>query len=104
MLPYLHATYQRVVSVERTREPRRNSVAVGAAVTRREIEILGWVREGKSNKEIGGLLDISPLTVWNHAQKILRMLGATNRAQAVSKALALCVPSNAPRMPEGRPA
>ena len=39
--------------------------------------------------QIGEVLSISPLTVKNHVQKILRKLGASNRAQAVSKALSL---------------
>ena len=35
------------------------------------------------------ILGISPLTVKNHVQKILRRLDVLNRAQAVGKALAL---------------
>ena len=104
LLPYLHTTYQRIVTAERMREPRRPSLVNDSAVTSREIEILGWVREGKSNKEIGVLLDISPLTVKNHVQKILRKLGATNRAQAVSKALAQRVLVNPPRASGDLPA
>jgi transcriptional regulator EpsA len=61
---------------------------VGAAVlTDREREILHWVYLGKSNAEIGSILEISPLTVKNHVQKILRKLDVVNRAQAVGKAL-----------------
>jgi len=58
-------------------------------VTLREQEILRWVSLGKSNYEIGTILDISPLTVKNHVQKILRKLDVVNRAQAVGKALEL---------------
>ena len=58
-------------------------------MTGREIEILGWVQEGKSNQEIGVILNLSPLTVKNHVQKILRKLDVRNRAQAVSKATAM---------------
>ena len=39
--------------------------------------------------EIGTQLGISPLTVKNHVQKILRKLGATNRAQAVARAMSM---------------
>ncbi|MBL8384262.1 MAG: hypothetical protein JNM90_14370 [Burkholderiales bacterium] len=96
LLPYLHATYQRVIAGERAREaPRADAAAAEPPVTAREIEILAWVREGKSNQEIGMLLSISPLTVKNHVQKILRKLGASNRAQAVSKALNLGLIANA---------
>lgn len=51
--------------------------------------MLDWVREGKTNQEIGQILDISPLTVKNHIQKILRKLDVTNRAQAVARVTAL---------------
>lgn len=95
LLPYLHATYQRIISAERVREPARVSAAPqNQLITEREMEILGWVREGKSNQEIGDQLAISPLTVKNHVQKILRKLGATNRAQAVSKAIGMGFISN----------
>ncbi|MBI3523845.1 MAG: hypothetical protein HY066_04850 [Betaproteobacteria bacterium] len=58
-------------------------------ITAREREILRWIQLGKSNHEIGIILDISPLTVKNHVQKILRKLNVLNRAQAVGTALAL---------------
>jgi transcriptional regulator EpsA len=91
LMPYLHATYMRtLLSHDRAGErPPAAPAPQLVAVTDRELEILGWVREGKSNQEIGVLLEISPLTVKNHIQKILRKLKATNRAQAVSKALSL---------------
>lgn len=60
-----------------------------APITEREAEILRWIRDGKSNLEIGMILSISPLTVKNHVQKILRKLNASNRAQAVSKAISM---------------
>lgn len=95
LMPHLHATYQRVVSTER--EMSGSPVAattvrsgeVKTLITDREKQILSWVREGKSNQEIGELLDISALTVKNHVQKILRKLDAANRAQAVAKAMML---------------
>jgi DNA-binding CsgD family transcriptional regulator len=47
------------------------------------------VSRGKSNYEIGAILDRSPLTVKNQVQRILRKLDVVNRAQAVGKALEL---------------
>jgi transcriptional regulator EpsA len=115
VVPVLHAVWQRVVAGERAFAPRP-ALAVGAAglaglaaasalpppaaegarVTERERQILAWVREGKSNHQIGTVLGISPLTVKNHVQKILRKLVAANRAQAVARAIALGV------LPDGR--
>jgi transcriptional regulator EpsA len=55
----------------------------------REIEVLQWLSEGKSNYEIACILGISPLTVKNHLQRIYQNLGVSNRTQAVSRCLAL---------------
>lgn len=51
----------------------------------RELEIMEWVRNGKTNFEIGMILDISSFTVKNHLQRIFRKLDVVNRAQAVAK-------------------
>ncbi len=91
LMPYLHSTYLRVQATEmevgdtgvRTGAPR--PTAPPAALTDRERQVLAHVREGKSNQQIGDAMGISPLTVKNHVQKLLRKLGAANRAQAVAK-------------------
>jgi transcriptional regulator EpsA len=51
----------------------------------RELSIMHWVTLGKTNTEIGMILNISAFTVKNHLQRIFRKLDVTNRAQAVSK-------------------
>jgi DNA-binding CsgD family transcriptional regulator len=50
----------------------------------REIEVLQWVAKGKSNQQIADLLYLSPFTVKNHIQNILKRMGAKNRVEAVS--------------------
>ena len=60
-----------------------------SVLTVREQDILKWIYLGKSNFEIGAILKISPLTVKNHVQKILRKLNVVNRTQAIGKALEL---------------
>ena len=102
LLPHLHSTWQRVAATELDLQrpgnplpPARAPASAAArarpprgSVTDRECQILRWIREGKSNQQIAEVLGISPLTVKNHVQKILRKLGAGNRAQAVAQALA----------------
>lgn len=89
--PQLHLMTLRVGAGEESRvDPRSRSRSVppgGVSLTPREREILLHARDGKRNAEIGVALGISGLTVKNHLQKILRKLGATNRAQAVAEAL-----------------
>ena len=56
----------------------------GAVLSNRETEIMKWVAMGKTNAEIGGILNVSPFTIKNHMQRIFKRLDVFNRAQAVS--------------------
>jgi DNA-binding NarL/FixJ family response regulator len=58
-----------------------------AKLTGREREILLLVARGQSNKQIALALAITERTVKFHVSKILRKLDASNRAEAVQKAL-----------------
>lgn len=51
----------------------------------REAEVLHWVTLGKTNPEIGSILEISEFTVKNHMQRVFKKLDVSNRAQAVGK-------------------
>ncbi|WP_330330045.1 response regulator transcription factor [Streptomyces sp. NBC_00536] len=54
-----------------------------ATLTSREREVLGLVAGGLSNDEIGGRLEVSPLTVKTHVNRAMAKLGARDRAQLV---------------------
>jgi DNA-binding NarL/FixJ family response regulator len=56
-------------------------------LTQRELEILGSLSKGQSDKEIADLLRISTWTVHGHLKKIFEKLGAHNRTEAVLKYL-----------------
>jgi DNA-binding CsgD family transcriptional regulator len=88
VVPFLHSAWMRA-QVCATAERNGHAPAAASALTPREQEILRWICLGKSNGEIGAILNISPLTVKNHVQKLLRRLNVVNRAQAVAKALEL---------------
>lgn len=94
LLPYLHLLLHRVVINLEASGPAV-SVDVARPVTAREIDVLRWVKEGKSNYEIGLILGISGLTVKNHLQKIYKKLNVQNRAQAVSRSISLRLLDNA---------
>jgi transcriptional regulator EpsA len=86
--PYLHLAWMRS-QLARPLEDVHEAARTADLLTVREKEILRWIHLGKSNLEIGTILGISPLTVKNHVQKILRKLNVRNRTQAVGRALAL---------------
>ena len=88
LVPHLHHTFQRVLHNERDLQmahaPRDTRV-----VTRRQQEILLLIKDGKTNFEIAEVLDCSQWTVKNHIQNILRRLGTSSRAHAISRAMSL---------------
>ena len=56
-------------------------------LTSRELEIVGLVAHGMSNKAIGDELHLSDNTVRNHLGSILEKLGLDNRVQVATFAL-----------------
>ncbi len=56
-------------------------------LTTREAEVLLWIANGKTNREIGMILDMSPRTVNKHLEQIFRKLGVENRTSAAASAL-----------------
>jgi DNA-binding CsgD family transcriptional regulator len=57
------------------------------SLTQRELEILRWMGEAKSNREISIILGISTITLKQHVSKIYRKLNVQNRADAVAQGL-----------------
>jgi DNA-binding NarL/FixJ family response regulator len=57
-----------------------------APLSRREIEVLGLVGKGLTNREISGLLSLSRLTVECHIKNIYKKLAVNSRTQAVFEA------------------
>lgn len=56
-------------------------------LTSRESEVLLWISRGKSNREIGEILTISPRTVNKHLEQVFVKLGVENRASAAARAV-----------------
>jgi len=51
-------------------------------LTAREAEVCLWVARGKSNRDIGDILGLSPRTVNKHLETVFAKLGVENRASA----------------------
>jgi len=58
-----------------------------APLTRRETQILNYVSEGNTNKQIADILGISEQTIKSHVSAILRKINANDRAHAVALAI-----------------
>jgi DNA-binding NarL/FixJ family response regulator len=57
------------------------------ALTRREIETLGLLAQGLSNKEIAGVMWLSDRTVERHITSLYRKIGVARRSEATAFAL-----------------
>ena len=53
-----------------------------AGLTTREVEVLGLLARGHSNKEVATRLVVTPKTVSNHVEHIYSKLGVSSRASA----------------------
>jgi DNA-binding NarL/FixJ family response regulator len=58
-------------------------------LTVRESDVLLWLSRGKSNREMGEILGISPRTVNKHLEQVFVKLGVENRASAAARAVRL---------------
>jgi DNA-binding NarL/FixJ family response regulator len=65
----------------------KNKQAFG--LSRREVEVLALIAEGRTNREIGERLFISQKTVGVHVGNILAKLGASGRVEAAMVAIRL---------------
>lgn len=78
--------------LDETRRPGRDTIEL----TSRQREVLQLLAEGKSAKEIGAVLDISPRTVETHKYKMMDDLGVKTTAQLVQHAIKLGLISTDP--------
>ena len=73
--------FQDMVSMGKTME------TITAPLTQRETQILSYIADGNSNKQIAHILEISEQTIKNHVSSILRKLNANDRAHAAVLAI-----------------
>ena len=78
----------KVPSLSLDDHPAQDRLTRRFQLTEREIEVLRWVACGKTNKDIGDILGLSPRTVNKHLEHIYVKLGVETRTAATSVALA----------------
>lgn len=88
LVPYMHVALMRAFRNIRNSKPARSRAQAGSGVTTREREVLGWLREGKTNWGISRIFGVSENTVKNQVRSVLIKLKVNNRTQAVTRAVA----------------
>jgi len=73
--------FQDIVLMGKTME------TITAPLTHREAQILNYIADGNSNKQIAKVLEISEQTIKNHVSSILRKLNANDRTHAAVLAI-----------------
>jgi LuxR family transcriptional regulator, quorum-sensing system regulator SinR len=79
-----HYYHQRVFDIE------GGAMAIATdRITPRELEVLSWTAEGKTNQDVADILSISVETVRAHLDSVRHKLGALNTTHAVARAFRL---------------
>lgn len=65
----------------------RNRLKEHFKLTDREAEVLYWLAQGKTNRDIGQILSMSPRTVNKHLEAVFRKLNVENRTTATAMCL-----------------
>jgi DNA-binding CsgD family transcriptional regulator len=60
------------------------SPAASLGLTPREVEVLALIAEGRTNRQIGQVLFITPKTASVHVSRVLAKLGAAGRGEAAA--------------------
>jgi LuxR family transcriptional regulator, quorum-sensing system regulator CviR len=88
LTPHLHMALARALTT--VAEYQGSLTTLGGqgrkGISERQREILYWIHEGKTNREIAQILGLSALNVKYHTDQIYQKLEVRSRAQAVAKA------------------
>jgi DNA-binding CsgD family transcriptional regulator len=74
-----------LLSVQPSGEVTASRLAT-ASLTPRETEVLSWIAKGKTNRDVGDILGLSPRTVNKHLEHVFEKLGVETRAAAAALA------------------
>jgi DNA-binding CsgD family transcriptional regulator len=90
---YLHLIALLLFQHTRARAAREGPVVAPAGLTRREMTAMRLVEQGRTDKQIGEALAISPTTAHEHVENAKRKLGVHSRAELAAIAVELLIAS-----------
>jgi CheY-like chemotaxis protein/DNA-binding CsgD family transcriptional regulator len=76
-----------IIMREESEETVIQAISLSFKLTAREAEVLYWVVKGKINRDIGGILGTSPMTVKKHLEHVFAKLGVETRTAAAGMAM-----------------
>ncbi|MEH3086835.1 MAG: response regulator transcription factor [Xylophilus ampelinus] len=76
-----------IVMREESEQVAMESLCLAFGLTAREAEVLYWVAQGKTNRDIGDILGASPATAKKHLERIFAKLGVETRTAAAGMAM-----------------
>jgi DNA-binding CsgD family transcriptional regulator len=76
-----------VVLREASDQAMIEAMSLAFRLTAREAEVLYWVVKGKTNRDIGDILGLSPRTVTKHLEHVFQKLGVETRTAAAGLAI-----------------
>lgn len=78
---------QRLLIQSQAHVPEPEALVRALKLTQREAEVLHWVALGKTNAEVGSVLEMSPRTVNKHLEHIFQKLNVETRTAATTVAI-----------------
>ncbi len=87
LVRHLCETHHCLLFLEERRTASKPFSITKGGLTRREAEVLRWVARGKTNAEIGRILNVSTRTVQKHLEHIYEKLGVETRIAAAGLAM-----------------
>lgn len=87
LMPHIDSILRRIqhIAPNNVADSSKKSTDELYKLSMRELEIIDWVKQGKTDSEIAMILYISQNTVKSHLKHVFEKLNVTRRAQAVAK-------------------
>lgn len=85
IMPHIDNVLRKIQHLKPIKEPIESAIILDdSGLSVRELEIIHWIKSGKTNQEIASILDISQNTVKSHLKRVFQKMNVTRRAQAVA--------------------